>query len=70
MELDYIDTMNNIETNTEWLSNSLEYFNKKLQQNDVSVEDKKEIEEEIRLIRGDLNKIMTKIKNIAIIRKD
>lgn len=59
-----------IETNTEWLSNSLEYFNKKLQQNDVSVEDKKEIEEEIRLIRGDLNKIMTKIKNIAIIRKD
>jgi len=68
MKLDYIDTMNNIETNTEWLSNSLEYFNKKLQQNDVSVEDKKEIEEEIRLIRGDLNKIMTKIKNIVIIR--
>ena len=70
MKLDYIETMNNIEENTAWLGTSLEYFNRKLQRNDVSQEDKHKIEEEIRMIRYDLNKIMSMIKNIAIIRKD
>lgn len=70
MKLDYRDSLNNIQINTEWLETSLDYFDKKLQRNDISQEDKHEIEEEIRMIRADLNKIMTKIKNIAIIRKD
>ena len=70
MKLDYIETMNNIEENTAWLGTSLEYFNRKLQRNDVSQEDKHKIEEEIRMIRYDLNKNMSMIKNIAIIRKD
>lgn len=70
MKLDYRDSLNNIQVNTEWLETSLDYFDRKLQRNDISQEDKHEIEEEIRMIRYDLNKIMTKIKNIAIIRKD
>lgn len=70
MKLDYRDSLNNIQVNTEWLENSLEYFDRKLQRNNVSQEDKHEIEEEIKMIRYDLNKIMTKIKNIAIIKKD
>ena len=70
MKLDYRDSLNNIQENTEWLETSLDYFDKKLQRNAISQEDKHEIEEEIKMIRYDLNKIMTKIKNIAIIKKD